>query len=311
MLLVLIGILASAAAGVASERRWGEQAVDATGRAFDVLLYGLLPFITFFAVARLELTTGVGIGLLLAYLELAIVGVLAHAIARRLLHLGDAATGAVVVSAILANTGYLGVPLTAAVLGTDAIAAAITWDLSVSLPMLFIFGFGIGAAFGTRAGETPRDRMRSFVVRNPPLLALVLALVAPDAWAPQALADLAQYAAIGLLPVGFFALGVHLRQEADDGTLRFPPPLTRPVVLVLGLRVLAAPLLFAGAAALAGLAGDLEIPDAYFVQAAMPCGINALVVAHVYGLDLRIAAASVAWSTTFVVAGALAAAAFT
>jgi len=311
MLLVLFGIIASAAAGVASERRWGQQAVDATGKAFGVLLYGLLPFITFFAVARLELTTGVGLGLLLAYLELAVVGVLAHTVARRVLRLGDAATGAVVVSAILANTGFLGIPLTAAVLGTDAIAAAITWDLSVSLPMLFVFGFGVGAALGTRAGETPRERARAFVVRNPPLLALALALVAPDAWAPEALAEVAKYAAIALLPVGFFALGVHLRQEADDGTLRFPPPLTRPVALVLGLRVLAAPVLFAGAAALAATAGDIAIPDAYLVQAAMPCGINALVVSHVYGLDLRIAAASVAWSTTFVVAGALGAAAVT
>lgn len=311
MLLVLFGILASAAAGMASERRWGEQAVDATGRAFDILLYGLLPFITFFAVARLELTTGVGVGLLLAYLELAVVGLLAHAVARRILRLGDAATGAVVVSAVLANTGYLGIPLTAAVLGTDAIATAITWDLSVSLPMLFIFAFAVGAALGTRAGDTPRERVRSFVVRNPPLLALGLALVAPDAWAPEVLADAAQYAAIALLPVGFFALGVHLRQEADDGTLRFPPPVTAPVALVLGLRVVVAPLLFAAGALLAGAAGDIDIPDSYFVQAAMPCGINSLVVSHVYGLDLRIAAASVAWSTTFVVVGALIAAAVT
>jgi predicted permease len=201
--------------------------------------------------------------------------------------------------------------LTAAVLGTDEIAAAITWDLSVSLPMLFVFGFGVGAALGTRAGETPRERARSFVVRNPPLLALAVALVVPDAWAPQALADVAQYAAIALLPVGFFALGVHLRQEADDGTLRFPPPLTRPVVAVLGLRVVAAPLLFAAGTVVAGAAGELAIPDAYFVQAAMPCGINALVVSHVYGLDLRIAAASVAWSTTFVATGALLAGAIT
>lgn len=311
MLLVLFGILTSAAAGMASERRWGERAVDGTGRAFDVMLYGLLPLITFFAVTRLELTPGLGVGLLIAYTELAVVGSIAYVVCRRVLHLGDASTGAVVVCSILANTGYLGLPLSAAVLGTDVIPEAITWDLAVSVPMLFLPAFAIGAALGTRAGGTPRERVRSFLLRNPPLLALALALVAPDSWAPEALAEVARYSALALLPVGFFALGVHLRQEADDGTLRFPPPLTAPVLLVLGSRVVLAPVLFAaGALSVMGLTA-IEIPDAYFSQAAMPCGINALIVAHVYGLDLRIAASAVAWSTTAVVTVALVAAAVT
>jgi malate permease and related proteins len=40
----------------------------------------------------------------------------------------------------------------------------------------------------------------------------------------------------------------------------------------------------------------------------MPCGINTLLVAHVYGLDVRLAAQAVAWSTALAVAGALVAA---
>ena len=40
-------------------------------------------------------------------------------------------------------------------------------------------------------------------------------------------------------------------------------------------------------------------------MAAMPTGINTLVVAHVYGLDLRIAAGAIAWSTAIVVAAGL------
>ena len=42
-------------------------------------------------------------------------------------------------------------------------------------------------------------------------------------------------------------------------------------------------------------------------MAAMPTGINTLVVAHVYGLDLRIAAGAIAWSTAIVVAAGVAA----
>jgi len=38
----------------------------------------------------------------------------------------------------------------------------------------------------------------------------------------------------------------------------------------------------------------------------MPTGINTLVVAHVYGLDLRIAAGAIAWSTAIVVVAGVA-----
>jgi predicted permease len=48
-----------------------------------------------------------------------------------------------------------------------------------------------------------------------------------------------------------------------------------------------------------------DVPDAYLVQAAMPCGANAVLVAHLYGLDLKIAASAVAWSTMLVLVAAV------
>ena len=41
----------------------------------------------------------------------------------------------------------------------------------------------------------------------------------------------------------------------------------------------------------------IDLPGTYLLIIAMPCGINTLVVAHVYGLDARLAARTVAWST--------------
>jgi malate permease and related proteins len=37
----------------------------------------------------------------------------------------------------------------------------------------------------------------------------------------------------------------------------------------------------------------------------MPSGVNSMIVAHVYGLDMEITAEAVAWSTTIVVLVAL------
>jgi malate permease and related proteins len=303
MILVALAIVASTALGVAAERRDGDRAHRWTRTAITALLWVALPFMTFFILARLELDAGVGGGLVLAYAELAAVGFLAYLVGSRVLRLRREQTGALMVVVVLANTGYLGIPLCAALLDSDALGPAIAFDTVVSGPMFYGVGFAIGAAFGVAAGETNSERLRSFL-RNPPLYAVIAGLLAPDALAPDVLVDVAEVLAIAVLPVGFFILGVNLATEAEEGALAFPPPFTRPVAAAIGLRLLVAPALMLGLAAVI-----VDVPDAYLVQAAMPSGINSLVIAHAYGLDLRITASALAWTTAIVVTGALGAAA--
>jgi predicted permease len=302
VILVALAILASTAVGVWAEQRWRAGAIAFSKRLIEVMVWGLLPFMTVFIVARLHLGGGVGIGLVLGYAELAIVGTLAYLIGARVLKLPRASTGALILTVILGNTGYLGIPLNAALLGHDALAPAIAWDTIVSQVMLYVAGFAVGAAFGTQAGASPGARLRAFVTRNPVLWALLVGLALPDAAVPDVAYDAAKFvAAYALLPVGFFILGVNLTGEREDGTLRFPPPLTAPVGVALVLRMAVAPALMAGLSAV-----TTSVPHAYLVQAAMASGINSLIVGHLYGLDLRLAASAIAWSTTLVVIAALA-----
>ena len=51
----------------------------------------------------------------------------------------------------------------------------------------------------------------------------------------------------------------------------------------------------------------IDLPAAYRLLSAMPSGLNSLVVAHAYGLDMEITAEAVTWSTAIVVAAPLAA----
>ena len=301
MIVLTLTIAASAAFGAGAHRRWGEHVEALSRRLLDALLYVALPFITFFVLVRANLDAGAGIGIALAYVGFAIVGVLAWLAATRVLQLGPRAAGTVVIAAIMGNTTYLGLPLIAALLGSEDLGAAITFDALVSGPMFFVVAFAIAAAITTR-DEPLRDRVRVFFTRNPPLLAVVAALVAPDALAPDALVDLAKAGVMALAPVGFFVLGVQLAVETRDGAPRFPP-LSAPVTLVLGLRLAVAPLLLLGLSAL-----TVDVPDAYLVQAAMPVGINMLVVAHAYNLDLPLAVSAIAWSTTIAIAAGLVAA---
>lgn len=303
MIALALVIAVSVALGAGAHWRWDERAEALTRRLLDGLLYVVLPFITFFVLVRAKLDAGAGIGIALAYVEFAIVGGLAWLAATRMLRLGPRAAGTVVIATIMANTAYLGLPMIAALLGSGELGPAITFDALVSGPMFFVFAFAIAAAFATR-DEPLRDRVRVFFTRNPPLFAVVAALVAPDVLAPDMLVDVAHAAVLGLAPVGFFVLGVQLAVEARGGALSFPPKISAPVAVVLGLRLAVAPLLLLGLSAL-----TVDVPDAYLVQAAMPVGINTLVVAHAYDLDLPLAASAIAWSTTIAIAAGLVASA--
>ena len=298
MILVVLAIVASTAVGVASERRWGDRARRLNGQVIAALLWVILPFVCFFTIARLEIDAGVGAGLGLAYVVAAVVGLLAWAAGRRL-NLPRPALGALIVASLLSNTGYLGIPLCTVLFGSEALGHAVAFDVLVNTPLWLTVGSAVGAAMGTRGGSTGRERLRAFVLRNPPLLAVVAALFVPDALAPDALRDVAEILAFAVLPVGFFVVGVTLATEAEEGALAFPPPFTKPVGVVLGLRLVLAPALMLALSALI-----IDVPDAYFVEAGMPTAVAALVVGHTYGLDLRLISAALAWTTTVAVIAA-------
>lgn len=290
-------IVAATLAGVAWERRDMAAAHRAAELVVRTLVWVLVPFVVVFVMPHIELRGGVGVGLAFAYLELALVGLLAYLLSARVLRLSRATTGAVVCTSILGNTGYLGVPLVGALLGREHIADAVVWDATVSSLTLYGPAFAIGAALGTDAGEGRRERARAFFTRNPVLYALAAGLLMPRSWSPDAVFHVAKWiAAVGVVPLGFFVLGVNLIEEGHGRW----PPLTGPAMLVTALRLLVAPALLVALVLLSGA----SVPKAFYLQAAMPSGINSLIVGHTFGLDLRTTAGAIAWSTVTALAAA-------
>jgi len=300
MVLIMLVIVAAVSVGALSERRWGDGARRAGARALEILIFGLIPFVTFFTVSHVKLTAGVGAGIAFAWTELAIVTTLAYVAGSRVFRLPRPSTGALMTSVGIVNTGYLGVPLVATLVGgATAVGQAITYDVTISGPMVLLTGFGIGAAFGTRAGTTGRERLRTFLVRNPPLVAFGLALIAPG-WATPAWGrDVAQVLVLLMAPLGFFALGVNLMHEQEEGVRVFPPPVTAPVATAIFLRLVVAPLLMLAMSTLI-----VRVPEPFLIEAGMACGINGLIVGHLFGLDLRLLAGAIGWSTAIVLTAA-------
>ncbi|MDX6625281.1 MAG: malate permease [Solirubrobacterales bacterium] len=300
VLLTAVLIVAGAGVGVFSERRHPQAAVALARRFLLVILYVLVPVVIFFNLASASISLDNGIGIALGLLNLTLVSTITWFVATRLLHLSRPQTGAVICSVLVANTAYLGYPLTVALLGHDHLSTSVLFDVLVSGPALMLGAFGVAAAFGDRAGEGLRQRSRAFFTRNPPLYAAALGLLAPSALAPTFLVDASQVLAVAILPIGFFAVGATLAEGAEHGELPFPPPLNAPVGLALiGRLALAPALLMLLAAPL------IDLPASYRLMSAMPTGINAMVVSHAYGLDNRIVAEAITWSTAIVVAAAL------
>jgi predicted permease len=296
MAAIVATILVATAVGMWAEERYGGRARIAARRGLIFVLYFVLPPVTFFNLARADIDVNAGAGVALAYVALGAVAFTAWFVAARVLHLERPAIGSVMCCALIANTGYLGYPLVAALLGFDALSEAVVYDVLVSAPALLLGAFSVGAAFGEAAGEGVRERTAAFFTRNPPLYAALLAVIAPDSLAPDVLVDASRIAIVAVLPLGFFAVGAALAEEADEGAIAVPPPLDAPVAAAVAFRLVLAPvLLYLIALPL------IELPDTYLLLAAMPCGINTMIVTHAYGLDLRISAGAVAWSTAIAV----------
>ena len=293
---------AATAIGVGAERRLGERAERLARRLMAVVLWGLLPVVAFFQVASLELTAAVGAGIAFGWAAVGACLALAYADGTFLLRLPRPGVGALMNVSALGNTGYLGLPFAVAVFGFEALPNAVAYDALVSAVMLVTAGFTVGAAFGTVA-ERPRERAVAFLVRNPPLWATAAGLLAPEVLAPGWAVSASQVLVVLILPLGFFAVGVILAAEAEEGRIGFPPPLDAPVASAVALKLLVAPAVMLGLSAVL-----LDVPDVYLTQAAMASAINSIVVANEYGLDRRLTASAIAWSTALVVGAGLVAA---
>jgi predicted permease len=297
---IAAAIAAATAVGFGVEHRWGEeQAGVAARRVIRLMLWVLIPPVAFVNLARLDPSTGVLAGLGFGLVGLLTALGLAYAIGKWVLGLPRPSVGGLMLVSAFANTGYLGLPLAAALFGADELPNAIVYDLVLTGMAFFTIGFSVGAGFGTVA-TGPRDRVKAFFSRNPVIWACLAGLLAPASLSPDWAVDASHAIVYALLPLGFFVVGVTLATEAEEGVVRFPPPITRPVGLALALKLLVVPGVVVALSRL-----FVDVPDSFPAQAAMASAINSIVVGHEYGLDSALIASAIAWSTGIVVAAGL------
>lgn len=298
VLWIVLTVIVATAGGVIAERRDNARAGMARLALMQAMLWVLVPFVAYVNVARAQLSLDATLAIACAAAGVAAAGAIMWRLGCGPFRLPDAAVGGAIVASIQPNTAYFGLPLVAALFSHAQLSQAVVYDSLVSLPTFVLVSFSIGAHFGHATRTGWRAQLRTALLRNPVLLAVVVGLLVPETWAPEALVTPSHVAIYALLPLGFFVVGVTLGDEAKDGMLRIPPPLTPPIAAVVLLRMAFVPLVLL----VVGLL-FIDVPAPFYLMAAMPAGVNTVLVGHATGLDLRLTSSAIAWTTAVAIAG--------
>lgn len=218
----------------------------------------------------------------MAWIHLALSFVFFYFISRKL-NWSQPKTGALILTAGLGNTSFVGFPLLEALIGREALPIGILIDQTGSFLALSTFGIVIAASF---SGEKAKA---NFIFRKvftfPPMLALIASVAWALAGTPggELLFPVFDKIAATLVPLALFAVGFQLRFERAVLKKRW-----LPLTLGLGLKLVMAPALFFFL--YVKILGGSDLATRVTVlEAAMAPMISAAVVASDFRLDSEIA----------------------
>ncbi len=198
------------------------------------------------------------------------------------------AFGVMILAATYGNVTYLGLPVISEMLGQDKGYVAILYDLLAHTPLMLTVGAFIAARYGSGEEVSLAGSLKR-VIMLPPLwgVAAGIAVHFGGVTVPQALLDAAGIMGKAVIPIMTFTVGLAL----DFGDLK-RLPLAVPAIAV---KLILAPLITWWVGSRLGLTGDLL--KAVTVEGAMPVMVFLLVIADEFGLDVPLAANSIAVST--------------
>lgn len=192
-------------------------------------------------------------------------------------------TGALILTAGLGNTSFVGLPLLESLIGRDALPIGILADQPGSFLALSTLGIIVAASMSGARVTTGLIAKR--VATFPPFIALLLAILwfATGSIGYAGAAAMFDKIASTLVPLALFAVGFQLK--LDFGALRRR---SSNLILGLGFKLGLTPLLFLMTYGILLKQHDLTV-HATVLEAAMAPMITSAVVASDFGLDSELA----------------------
>jgi len=191
--------------------------------------------------------------------------------------------GSFLLAAMVGNTGYLGYPVTLAVVGTKFFAWALFYDLLGTT--LGAYGLGVALAARFSTGNQNNWQMAQAIVINPALWSFGFGLGFRQLPLPTLAEKFLHGLAWTTVALSLVLLGMRLSQ------LNSWNKLPRAAVS-LRIKMLLVPLLLGGTLSLFGFRGSPQL--VIVLQMAMPPAFATLVIAEAYNLDRDLAVTALA-----------------
>ncbi|MBD2460438.1 AEC family transporter [Oscillatoria sp. FACHB-1407] len=184
------------------------------------------------------------------------------------------AQGSFLLAAMVGNTGYLGYPVTLALVGPQYFAWALFYDTLGST----LGAYGLGVAIAARFGMSTQNhwRLLQAMISNPGLWSFFVGLGFRSVALPSAVEQGLRVAAWGVIALSLLLLGMRLSQLTSWRNVQ-------RASLSLGIKMLIVPLLLGIGLSYLGITGAPQL--VIVLQMAMPPAFATLVIAEAYDLD--------------------------
>jgi len=194
--------------------------------------------------------------------------------------------GSFLLTAMVGNTGYLGYPVSLALVGPQYFAWALFYDMIGTLLGAYGLGIMVAAYFGR--GDRHLGPLLRSLIYNPAPWSLGLGLALRQLSLPPLVEQGLLGAAWGMLALSLVLIGMRLSQLSSWRSLQ-------QGLQSLSIKMLTVPLLVGIALSLAGITGEPRL--VLVLQSAMPPAFATLVIAEAYDLDRTLAVTCLALGT--------------
>ncbi|MBD2508154.1 AEC family transporter [Nostoc muscorum FACHB-395] len=188
-----------------------------------------------------------------------------------------------ILAAMLGNTGYLGFPITLAMVGKEYFAWALFYDLLGSFPGTYGLGVLLAARFG--GGVQNHWQTAKSILINPALWGFGFGLLFRQVTIPTVMEFWLEKFAWSSVALSLVLIGMRLALLKSWGSLP-------QVGMSLGIKMLLVPLILGSILPVFGITG--AIAKVIVLQMAMPPAFATLVIAEAFNLDRDLAVTALA-----------------
>jgi hypothetical protein len=194
--------------------------------------------------------------------------------------------GSFLLASMVGNTGYLGFPVTLALVGEKYFGWAIFYDMGTTLG-----AYGLGVLLAARFGRGAQSHWQLLrtIVQNPALWSLGFGLSFRQIWLPDFAERGLQGLAWSAIALSLLLIGMRLSQLESGSYLK-------QASVSLGIKMLLVPLVLGMGLFYLGITGPPQL--VIVLQMAMPPAFATLVLAEVYDLDRNLSVTALAAGST-------------